>query len=134
MAKKVEGYIKLQIPAGKATPAPPCLLYTSSNGVTIAFEPMFDKKQNYDRRFAGYAKLNSEGKLKVTFRVGYTLEPIFPFCNDSSNVSAVSLAAARLLIYFACIGFTRLPVSYTHLVPTELCPGKKIVSPPIFVI
>ena len=23
MAKKVEGYIKLQIPAGKATPAPP---------------------------------------------------------------------------------------------------------------
>ena len=30
-----------------------------SNGVTIAFEPMFDKKQNYDRRFAGYAKLNS---------------------------------------------------------------------------
>ena len=42
MAKKVEGYIKLQIPAGKATPAPPvgpalgqhgvniCLLYTSA--------------------------------------------------------------------------------------------------------
>ena len=29
MAKKVTGYIKLQIPAGKATPAPPCLLYTS---------------------------------------------------------------------------------------------------------
>ena len=25
MAKKVEGYIKLQIPAGKATPAPPVL-------------------------------------------------------------------------------------------------------------
>ena len=47
-----------------------------SNGITIAFEPMFDKKQNYDRRFAGYAKLNSEGKLKVTFRVGYTLEPV----------------------------------------------------------
>ena len=23
MAKKIEGYIKLQIPAGKATPAPP---------------------------------------------------------------------------------------------------------------
>lgn len=46
-----------------------------SNGVTIAFEPMFDKKQNYDRRFEGYAKLNRDGKLKVTFRVGYTLEP-----------------------------------------------------------
>ena len=43
MAKKITGYVKLQIPAGKATPAPPvgpalgqhgvnimgCLLYTS---------------------------------------------------------------------------------------------------------
>ena len=27
MAKKVEGYIKLQIPAGKATPAPHCTVY-----------------------------------------------------------------------------------------------------------
>ena len=28
MAKKVTGYIKLQIPAGKATPAPPAVSYT----------------------------------------------------------------------------------------------------------
>ena len=30
MAKKVEGYIKLQIPAGKATPAPPVVLHLDS--------------------------------------------------------------------------------------------------------
>ena len=29
MAKKVTGYIKLQIPAGKATPAPPVLHWVS---------------------------------------------------------------------------------------------------------
>lgn len=55
-----------------------------SNGVTIAFEPMFDKKQNYDRRFEGYARLNREGKLKLTFRVGYTLEP----ADDEEHVFA----------------------------------------------
>ena len=30
MAKKIEGYIKLQIPAGKATPAPPLALHLDS--------------------------------------------------------------------------------------------------------
>ena len=35
MAKKVEGYIKLQIPAGKATPAPPLGPALGQHGVNI---------------------------------------------------------------------------------------------------
>ena len=35
MAKKVEGYIKLQIPAGKATPAPPVGPALGQQGVNI---------------------------------------------------------------------------------------------------
>ncbi|MCD8118272.1 MAG: 50S ribosomal protein L11 [Lachnospiraceae bacterium] len=35
MAKKVEGYIKLQIPGGKATPAPPVGPALGSKGVNI---------------------------------------------------------------------------------------------------
>ena len=35
MAKKVEGYIKLQIPAGKATPAPPVGPAHGQHGVNI---------------------------------------------------------------------------------------------------
>ncbi len=35
MAKKVEGYIKLQIPAGKATPAPPVGPALGQKGVNI---------------------------------------------------------------------------------------------------
>jgi len=35
MAKKVEGYIKLQIPAGKATPAPPVGPALGQHGVKI---------------------------------------------------------------------------------------------------
>ena len=36
MAKKVEGYIKLQIPAGKATPAPPVGPALGQHGVNIS--------------------------------------------------------------------------------------------------
>lgn len=46
-----------------------------SNGVTIAFEPMLDRKKDYDIRFQAYEELNKQEALKITFRVAYTLEP-----------------------------------------------------------
>jgi len=46
-----------------------------------------------------------------------------PFCKDSSSVSAVSLAAARLLIYFSCIGLTlRLYSTLTKLMMLKAHP------------
>ena len=45
MAKKVQGYIKLQIPAGKATPAPPVGPALGQNGVNIVqFTKEFNAK------------------------------------------------------------------------------------------
>ena len=45
MAKKVEGYIKLQIPAGKATPAPPVGPALCQHGVNIVeFTKQFNAK------------------------------------------------------------------------------------------
>ncbi|MDE5779597.1 MAG: 50S ribosomal protein L11 [Lachnospiraceae bacterium] len=45
MAKKVEGYIKLQIPAGKATPAPPGGPALGQHGVNIVeFTKQFNAK------------------------------------------------------------------------------------------
>ena len=45
MAKKVEGYIKLQIPAAKATPAPPVGPALGQHGVNIvAFTKEFNAK------------------------------------------------------------------------------------------
>ena len=45
MAKKVEGYIKLQIPAGKATPAPPVGPARGQHGVNIVqFTKEFNAK------------------------------------------------------------------------------------------
>ena len=43
MAKKIEGYIKLQIPAAKATPAPPVGPALGQKGVNI---PQFTKEFN----------------------------------------------------------------------------------------
>lgn len=45
------------------------------NGVTIAFEPMYDKKKDYAVRYQAYKELAEEKKLKITFRCGYTWEP-----------------------------------------------------------
>ena len=45
MAKKVSGYIKLQIPAGKATPAPPVGPALGQHGVNIVeFTKQFNEK------------------------------------------------------------------------------------------
>lgn len=45
MAKKIEGYIKLQIPAGKATPAPPVGPALGQKGVNIvAFTKEFNAR------------------------------------------------------------------------------------------
>ena len=54
MAKKVEGYIKLQIPAGKATPAPPVGPALGQHGVNIV---QFTKEFN----------ARTAGKFRVLF-------------------------------------------------------------------
>ena len=51
MAKKVEGYIKLQIPAGKATPAPPVGPALGQPGVNIE-----EITVNADRSFSFVTK------------------------------------------------------------------------------
>ena len=49
MAKKVAGYIKLQIPAGKATPAPPVGPALGQHGINIAqFVKEFNEKTAND--------------------------------------------------------------------------------------
>lgn len=45
-----------------------------SNGVSIAFEPMFDKRKDYGLRARAYYELAQEGKLKIVFNAAYTIE------------------------------------------------------------
>ena len=49
MAQKVVGYVKLQIPAGKATPAPPVGTALGQHGVNIqAFTKEFNERTKND--------------------------------------------------------------------------------------
>ena len=49
MAQKITGYVKLQIPAGKATPAPPVGPALGQHGVNIAaFTKEFDERTKND--------------------------------------------------------------------------------------
>ena len=61
MAKKVEGYIKLQIPAGKATPAPPVGPALGQHGVNIV---AFTKEFN--------ARTANEGDMIILLLSQYT--------------------------------------------------------------
>ena len=61
MAKKVTGYIKLQIPAGKATPAPPVGPALGQHGVNIV---QFTKEFN--------ARTADKGDLIIPVVIQYT--------------------------------------------------------------
>ena len=47
MAKKITGYVKLQIPAGKATPAPPVGPALGQHGLNIVVDAEGNAKKVY---------------------------------------------------------------------------------------
>ena len=83
MAKKVEGYIKLQIPAGKATPAPPVGPALGQHGVNIV---EFTKQFN--------AKTADQGDLIIPV--------VITVYNDRSFSFVTKTPPAAVLIKKAC--------------------------------
>lgn len=82
MAKKVEGYIKLQIPAGKATPAPPVGPALGQHGVNIV---QFTKEFN--------AKTADQGDLLIPVVITVYQDRSFSFVTKTPP-SAVLLKKA----------------------------------------
>ena len=83
MAKKVEGYIKLQIPAGKATPAPPVGPSLGQHGVNIV---EFTKQFN--------ARTADQGDLIIPV--------VITVYNDRSFSFVTKTPPAAVLIKKAC--------------------------------
>ena len=83
MAKKVEGYIKLQIPAGKATPAPPVGPALGQHGVNIV---EFTKQFN--------ARTADQGDLIIPV--------VITVYNDRSFSFITKTPTAAVLIKKAC--------------------------------
>ena len=83
MAKKVTGYIKLQIPAGKATPAPPVGPALGQHGVNImAFTKEFNERTKND--------------------IGYVIPVVITVYADRSFSFITKTPPAAVLIKKAC--------------------------------
>ena len=84
MAKKVEGYIKLQIPAGKATPAPPVGPALGQHGVNIV---QFTKEFN--------ARTADQGDMIIPVVITVYQDRSFSFITKDSTSSSFIKEACK---------------------------------------
>ncbi len=85
MAKKVEGYIKLQIPAGKATPAPPVGPALGQHGVNIV---EFTKQFN--------ARTADKGDLIIPVVITVYADRSFSFITKTPPAPVLLKKAAKI--------------------------------------
>ena len=85
MAKKVTGYIKLQIPAGKATPAPPVGPALGQHGVNIV---EFTKQFN--------AKTADKGDLIIPVVITVYADRSFTFITKTPPASVLIKKACKI--------------------------------------
>ena len=85
MAKKVEGYIKLQIPAGKATPAPPVGPALGQHGVNIV---QFTKEFN--------ARTADQGDLIIPVVITVYADKSFSFITKTPPAAVLLKKACGL--------------------------------------
>ena len=85
MAKKVEGYIKLQIPAGKATPAPPVGPALGQHGVNIV---EFTKQFN--------AKTADQGDVLIPVVITVYADRSFSFITKTPPAAVLIKKAAKI--------------------------------------
>ena len=85
MAKKVSGYIKLQIPAGKATPAPPVGPALGQHGVNIV---EFTKQFN--------AKTADQGELIIPVVITVYSDRSFSFVTKTPSAAVLIKKACNI--------------------------------------
>ena len=85
MAKKVTGYIKLQIPAGKATPAPPVGPALGQHGVDIV---QFTKEFN--------AKTADQGDMIIPVVITVYADRSFGFITKTPPAAVLLKKAAKI--------------------------------------
>ena len=85
MAKKITGYIKLQIPAGKANPAPPVGPALGQKGVNIM---EFCKQFN--------ARTNKEGDMIIPVVITVFSDKSFTFITKTPPAASLLLKAASV--------------------------------------
>ena len=79
MAKRVRGYVKLQIPAGKATPAPPIGPALGQHGVAI-----MEFCKQYNERTQSMA-----GQIEPELQARPSSRRLSPGCSDPATLEPV---------------------------------------------
>ena len=103
MAKKVEGYIKLQIPAGKATPAPPVGPALGQHGVNIV---EFTKQFN--------ARTADQGDLIIPVVITVYNDRSFSFITKTPPAAVLIKKACKISPGPACRTRIKLQRSQRH--------------------
>ena len=92
MAKKVTGYVKLQIPAGKATPAPPVGPALGQHGINIAqFVKEFNERTAKDAGLIIPVIITVYADRSFTF---ITKTPPVPVCLKIAEIKMPDVNAA----------------------------------------
>ena len=97
MAKKVTGYIKLQIPAGKATPAPPVGPALGQHGVNIV---QFTKEFN--------AKTADQGDMIIPVVITVYADRSFSFLTKTPPAAVLLKKAAKIKSGSATLNKTKV--------------------------
>ncbi len=87
MAKKISGYIKLQIPAGKANPAPPVGPALGQHGVNI---------MEFCKQFNAKTQPQMKDGLLIPVVITVFQDKSFTFITKTPPVSALLIKAAKI--------------------------------------
>lgn len=114
MAKKIDGYIKLQVPAGKANPSPPIGPALGQKGVNIM---AFCKEFNA-------ATANMEPGLPIPTEITVFNDKSFTFIMKSPPAAYLLLKAAGIQKVLVCLTQLKWVVLLVHSLKILLKPKK----------
>ena len=124
MAKKVTGYIKLQIPAGKATPAPPVGPALGQHGVNIQqFVKEFNERTAKDAGLIIPVVITVFADRSFSFITKTPPVPVLlkKACNIESGSGKPNTTKVAKIPFSECIKIAEIKMPDTNAASVEAC-------------
>ena len=124
MAKKVTGYIKLQIPAGKATPAPPVGPALGQHGVNIQqFVKEFNERTAKDAGLVIPVVITVFADRSFSFITKTPPVPVLlkKACNIESGSGKPNTTKVAKIPFSECIKIAEIKMPDTNAASVEAC-------------
>jgi len=124
MAKKITGYVKLQIPAGKATPAPPVGPALGQHGVNIAqFVKEFNERTSKDVGLIIPVVITIFGDRSYSFITKTPPVPVLlkKACKIESGSNKPNLTKVAKITKSECMKIAELKMVDTNAASLEAC-------------